>query len=520
MSANESEQPEPKSRRGKAVKPKKGEAAAFQPGAAQPPRVFDPAALAEKLHLWWEDGDGQTFVIGQNPKDVPGQNGELFVQMPQMWSRWPEKKIMNLLRMNFVRMKAREGEQLSEADRVLIYVMQNRRLECALKAIPGYRAGIYDLQGERVLVRSSPQLIDLKAGEWPTVKALIEGKLDLVDEEGHGIRQSDYFHSWMKKAVESLYLGGPGNFQSGQCMVFAGPADVGKSRIQHQVITPLLGDRSADPSSYLFGKSDFNSEIFRAEHVMMEELEQTSAKNADRTLFGERVKKLVSADRQRLHAKREDAQMVEPFFRMTITINNDPDKLRLLFLLTPDMRDKVMLFLVSAAPLPMPTTTLQERAAFRSKIAEELPAYGYWLMNEYQIPEELRKGRFGVESWHHPTLKMELFDDTPAAELLSLIDAARFSAADAKDSAQYHLWDLVSHADPKEDKWEASAIELERLLLGEGGWKSSVERESKKLFMHNKVDRLLSRLKEDQPERVAQHRTKMERRWVVCAPQN
>jgi hypothetical protein len=266
----------------------------------------------------------------------------------------------------------------------------------------------------------------------------------------------------------------------------------------------------------LFGKSDFNSEIFSAEHVMMEEIEQTSSKHADRVLFGERVKKLVSSDRQRMHAKRADAVMVEPFFRMTISLNNDPDKLRLLFLLTPDMRDKVMLFLVSDAPLPMPAVTLDERKAFRDQVTSELPAYGHWLMNEFQIPENLQKGRWGISCWHHPQLAMELFDDTPAAELLQIIDAAEFWAG-GSEGERYKLWELKSHGELGEN-WEGSAIELEKLLLGEGQWVCSVTREAKKVSMHNKFDRLLSRLKEDQAGRVAQHRTKVERRWVVSKP--
>lgn len=509
----------PVKRRGKATKAKKGEAATFTPGPPTLPKVFDAAAIADKLHLWWEDGAGQTFVIGQNPRILPsnGASDALFDERPQTWSSYPEGKIVNLLTTEFVRKTKREGEFLSEAERLLLFVMEHRRLESSMRAIPGYRAGIYDLQGTRVLVRTSPQLMEFAAGEWPTVRALIEGKLNLLDEEGHGVCQADYFHAWMKKAVESLYLGGPGNFQSGPCLVFAGPVDVGKSRLQHQIITPMLGGRNADPASYLFGKSDFNSEIFSAEHVMMEELEQTSAKSVDRTLFGERVKKLVSADWQRLHAKREDARMVQPFFRMTISINNDPDKLRLLFLLTPDMRDKVMLFLVSNAPLPMPAATLPERAAFRAKIASELPAYGHWLMNEFAIPDHLIRGRFGVKCWHHPELAMELFDDTPAAELLQIIDVAEFKVAEGGIGGT-KLWDLKSDAKEMGEMWEGSAIDLERLLMSEGGWKCSLEREAKKVFMHNKVDRLLSRLKEDASTRVVQHRTRFKRNWQVFAP--
>jgi hypothetical protein len=507
---------EPKKRRGKAVKAKRGEHAEFQPGTAAGPKNFDPSRIANELHLWWEDGDGTCFIVGQNPKMVKGNGEDLLTEAPQTWSEWPEKKIVNLMRLKYVKVKARDEEILSEAERVLLYTMEHRRLSAAVRAIPGYSAGMYQIQGERFLVRTSPQLVEFKPGEWPTVRALIEGKLDLLDDEGHGITQAVYFHAWMKKSIEALYLGGPGNFQSGPCLVFAGAGDVGKSRIQHQIITPMLGGRSADPSAYLFGKSDFNSEIFAAEHVMMEEIEQTSSKHSDRVLFGERVKKLVSSDRQRMHAKREDALMVEPFFRMTISLNNDPDKLRLLFLLTPDMRDKVMLFLVSNAPLPMPAITLEERKAFRDKVTSELPAYGHWLMNEFEIPENLKKGRWGIACWHHPQLAMELFDDTPAAELLQIIDAAEFWSG-GDEAERYKLWELKSHGTLGET-WEGSAIELEKLLVGEGSWVSSVARDAKKVAMHNKIDRLLSRLREDQGERVVQHRTRIERRWIVTKP--
>lgn len=298
-------------------------------------------------------------------------------------------------------------------------------------------------------------------------------------------------------------------------MIFAGPGDAGKSRLQHQLITGLLGGqgRSADPGPYLFGRTDFNNELFGAEHLMMEEL-PSGSKTADRVFFGEMLKQLVVNDTQRLHRKREDAMVVSPFFRVTISINDDPDKMRVLPLLTPDLKDKVMLFHISPAPLPMPTTTLTERAAFRERISLELPAYAHWLLNEFTIPEPLRSQRFGVKEWHHPTLAMELFDDTPAAELLALIDAATFKAVESEGGIHSTLWDLKSHSDD-EAMWEGSALDVEKLLLGEGGWFCSVAREAKKLVMHNKIERLLGRLNEDQPVRVARHRTKLERRWRI-----
>lgn len=485
----------PVKRRGKAVKPAKGKAAEFKPGDAAGPKVFNPDGIASDLNLWWENGDGTSFILGDG-------NGT--------WSRWPEKKVVNLLRSKYVRLKAREGETLGEADQVLMHTMQKRRLELAMSAIAGYPAGIHDLNGLRVLVRTSPRLVEPKEGKWDSIRALIHSKLDFSwgDDEGRGLDQTPYFHGWMKTGLEGLYLGGPGNFRPGQCCIFAGPRDSGKSRLQHQVITGLLGGRSADPGPYLFGRTDFNGEMFSAEHLMMED-PASSTKTVDRVYFGEMLKQLVVNDTQRLHRKREDAMVVSPFFRTTISINDDPDKMRVLPLLTPDMKDKVHLFLVSGCPLPVPAKTLEERAAFRASIAEELPAYAWFLLNEFVIPESMRSARFGIKEWHHPALALELFDDTPAAELLQLIDAATFNFPE-----ETKLWQLESETKVR-DLWEGTALQLERLILADS---CNVNREAKKLCMHNKVDRLLSRLKEDQPERVAQHRTKLSRNWVIARP--
>ena len=46
--------------------------------------------------------------------------------------------------------------------------------------------------------------------------------------------------------------------------------DSGKSRLQN-LITPLLGGRVANPYHYMTGKSNFNSELFGAEHLMIED---------------------------------------------------------------------------------------------------------------------------------------------------------------------------------------------------------------------------------------------------------
>lgn len=488
-----------KPRRGKAVKKERGKPAEFVNGSAAGPKEFDAAGVARELRIYWENEGGDSFWI----ENAAG------------WSKWPLKAVENLLTTHFVRARKREGEFLSDAQRLLLHVREHRCVDEVMSAISGYPAGRYELpSGHNVVVRYPPRLIEPAEGEWEVVRGLIDSKLNLTSSGGPD--QTAVFHGWMKTALQALLEGGPGNYRPGQCCIFAGPRDSGKSRIQHQVITGLLGGRSADPGPYLFGRTDFNGEMFSAEHLMMED-PASSTKTVDRVFFGEMLKQLVVNDTQRLHRKREDAMTVSPFWRVTISINDDPDKMRVLPLLTPDMKDKVNLFLISSAPLPLPTTTLEERATFRRVIAEQLPAYAHWLLRTFVIDDSKASVRFGVREWHHPALAMELFDDTPAAELLQIIDAAEFN--DGAGGSPVRLWELTSLSKTTGDVWEGTAIDLERLLLGEmPDITCTLAREAKKLFMHNKLNRLLGRLKEDEPDRVVQHRTNMWRGWIVGRP--
>lgn len=485
-------------RRGRVKPGKKGEPATFEEGkSASANKGFDAEKIAEELKLWWVDGAGEKFLLEMG-------DGR--------WAEWSEKKVVKRMRTlpgRMIALRPRDGEMVSESDQVILHTMEHRMVDLAMPALAGYPAGLHECNWQKVIIRSSPRLLVPEKGEWPTVGALIDGLL--------GDDQSPYFHSWAKISCESLYRGGPGNFRPGQACIFAGPADSGKSRIQHQVITGLLGGRSADPGAYMFGRTDFNNSMIGAEHLLMED-PATSTMTKDRVYFGEMIKGIVVNDTSRLHRKREDEITGSPFWRLTISINDDPDKMRVLPMLTPDMKDKLMLFHIHKNPLPMPTTTIEERAAFRAKIAEELPFYLHWLLEEYEIPEKIVGGRFGVKEYHCPQLSMELFDDTPAAELLVLIDAAEF---DTPADTRKKLWELPDPANQSGtmNTWRGQAVDLEKLLKGEyPDWSSSVASEAKKIFAHNKGTRLLGRLKEDVADRIAPYRTNKERGWLIARP--
>jgi hypothetical protein len=523
MAKKKAAQPkEPPSRRGRVKPGKKGEPAQFQPGSAAPSQAFDPGQVCEELKLWWENDGGDQFVVQVSD---------------ELWSKWPVASIKQLARMlpnRMIALKQREGERLSEMDRVLLHARQYRCVEKVLPALAGYRAGIRELQdGRKVVVKSSPRLIEPVAGDWSLIKELIEGRLKL---DG-GTDQSAFFHAWCRVAYESLRYGEPGSYKPGHALVLAGAVGSGKSRLQIQIVTPLLGGRTADPTAFLGGEDSFNADMMGAEHLMMEELLTGSQRTVDRVALSESIKRLIANESKRMRLMRVDPLSVDPFWRFTLSMNNDPDKLRAFPMLTPDFRDKVLMLLVQSRPLPMPTETVQEQKAYNDAVREQLPAYAHWLLNEFTITPELKtevwsgrtQTRFGFAGWQHPDLAADLFDDTPAAQLLRLLDDATFDEDVGPNGRK--LWELEHPYNcsgrrgrdgewkHQEGVWRGGADDLERMLLGEiSGLKCSVEKSAVKLLRHASLGRLMSRLREDRIDRVDQDRTNARRLWMICAP--
>jgi hypothetical protein len=491
------------------------EPARFVENAEPPARPnFDPQQVAEGLGLWWKSGSGGSFVVG-------GVEGQAFAV-------WPEEGIKDLMREKYcIALKAHEDERLSESKRVFLWTRMNRCLDEVFPALAGYDAGVHVLQsGERVLVKTQPRRIEGVKGDWTTIRAIIEG---LLCQGGSGIDQTDFFYSWCKVAYLALRDGRPGRRRPGHALIIAGPGGSGKSFLQNHIVTPILGGREADPLKFLFGSDDFNGDAFAAEHLCLAEV-PSSQKSIDRFALAETIKQIVANPLQRMRLMRTEPWSVHPFWRLTITLNDEPDKLRSLPTITEDYGDKVLIFHGKRFPMPMPTNTDEERIAFAEQVASELPAFIHWLVNEWEIPGGLLRyddgrdaTRFGFREYHHPIVRDGLFDETPQAELLMLIDTAEFTN---EGRGGLKLWDLPSdrgHNAGIEGKvWHGRALVLERILKGEGGYQCTVDTQVRELLRHNRLTTLLQRLNAHpdlgKGQRVDKAKTRDWQGWLIGRP--
>lgn len=352
--------------------------------------------------------------------------------------------------------------------------------------LAGYTAGIHVSQEKRILVTQSPTIIDPAPGDWPTLGALLTGLF--VDDEHDPL---SYLYGWLKVADEAL---SQNQRRPGQVLFLCGPRNCGKSLFQ-SLITKILGGRSAKPYQFMTGGTAFNADLFEAEHLMIED-DQSSTDIRARRNFGAKIKEFTVNETHRCHPKGRQAITLFPFWRVSVTVNNESENLLVLPPLDESLLDKLMLFRVCKRPMPMPTGTNEERAAFMGTLHGELPAFVDFL-TKWEIPPDLRGQRFGVTHFHDLEIVEALSRLTPESKLLNLIDAALFSPSDG-------------------GPWVGSADELETRLKNTA---DSIGYEAQNLLnWYTSTGVYLGRLARQVSERVKDDRNRNGSRWILRPP--
>jgi energy-coupling factor transporter ATP-binding protein EcfA2 len=332
--------------------------------------------------------------------------------------------------------------------------------------LAGYKKGIYLAGGEKILVTTSPNLIAPVKGSWAIISSILRG---LLGDEEHD--QLLYFKCWLKIGLEALYNN---EVRPGQAIAIVGPKDCGKSFLQN-IMTQVFGGRSGVPYQYMTGDTPFNKDLFGAEHLMIEDNDPKTDIKSRRAL-GSAIKGFTVNEDQRCHAKGRDALVLRPFWRVSITVNDEPENMMLLPPIDDSLADKLMIFKARHFTLPMPTVTASERSAIQRRITADLPAFIWHLFNETKVPRNLESRRFGVTHFHHPEIIAMLWDLDPEKRFLR----------------------LVENSFKGRTRWEGSAEDLEA-ELGKCG---DIYEVRKVLSWNNACGTYLGRLAKKYPDKV------------------
>ena len=166
-------------------------------------------------------------------------------------------------------------------------------------------------------------------------------------------------------------------------------------------------------------RTQFNDELFESALLCIDDEATRSPK--ERAELGAKLKQFVAASDIRRHAKYMKPVSIPARNRLIWCANYDPDAISILPKLEDGVGDKINLFKVDRATVPMDTATPEGRQEFWKAIDAELPALGYYLI-EFELPEEHLCKRFGVATFHHPQIAEALSQLEYENRLLELID--------------------------------------------------------------------------------------------------
>ena len=405
------------------------------------------------------------------------------------WTSLTERAVIDILKS--AGLSADPGDDpLSEIAVELLRI----RHECGLDfagPLSGHKRGHYKINGRQILVTRSYEIIKPRQGSCETIYAVLEGLF--------GEKQAFIFLYWLKLAYEAL---ASSKLRPGQALFIAGPRNSGKSFLQNHIITPVLGGRACRCYRYLSDKSDFNGELWEAEHLMIDD-DVPPGSYKERMALGSRIKSIVASELHAAHYKFQDAFSALPFWRLTGTVNDNIDSLGVLPPIDETLEDKIILLKAESCPMPMPTETPDQREAFRNQIYTEIPALIFDL-TRLEIPAEMVGARFGLQHFHHPAIIEALQSLTPEERLLGLIDAVIFHEAMLVDTAIVHA----------PDEWAGTAAALESTLI-----RSNYAHEAEKLLSwNNACGTYLGHLAKRHPERVKYKKTNSSRSWIITKP--
>ena len=324
---------------------------------------------------------------------------------------------------------------LSEVEQALRLVHDENVVDIALP-LGGRTHGRFEWDGRIVLVTKGCKPTVPQQGDWSTLRTWL---VSLFGEQV--LERHMGWWMWGRKSVLGEKV------LPGQVPIYIGPSGAGKSFLQ-KITTMLLGGRSANPFPYMAGKTNFNYDLFTADHLVIED-QFFDASGKVRREFGTKIKELAVNQVQWCQPKFGDALNLRPKWRISMSMNSEEENRQVLPPLDNSILEKLMLIKTGDPCFPVDLDTEEGWDEWDRIIEREVPFLAHDIDN-FVIPEELRIPRYAIKPWHDPELLREDQEATPEAVFLSCLK-----------------YDLPAVLEPDEPFWEGKAIDLERLVLGQ-----------------------------------------------------
>lgn len=315
-------------------------------------------------------------------------------------------------------------EDEDEKKRAIVYVEDHKKVT-AVVALASQRRGLITQNGLLYLNTTQTRPIAPVPGDCSFIDGLVQTMFGPI--------QYPYFMAWLRDSVRcSLEL----EPSYAQAIFLAGSVETGKSLLQVRVITPLLGGKEANPMPYLLNETGFNSELSDASHWAISDAE--GARNGDqKSAFTQRIKAVCANPNMSVHAKYKEPVTLYLNARITFSFNKTAECLSVIPRLGDDVMGKVCLFDIKSHNY----FEGLDRKTTETRIAEQLPAFAYFLLNDYNPPAEVLTtgGRYRTQCYHAPELLNHARAHQASSEVIAWIHVLFAQNEEYKEAASKGL---------------------------------------------------------------------------------
>jgi hypothetical protein len=306
----------------------------------------------------------------------------------------------------------------SQVDEEINRVIREQQLDVVCD-VAGWPIGVHSMYGKQVLVTRSPQLLTLKAGDFPFHEKFLR-----AIARDHPI-QYDVLKSWMHLGYDKIYNF---NFRYSQILIMVGEHACGKS-LFHLMITTHVGGRVSDGKEFAIAGNQFNKDTAESLHVKMEEPSVHSLK--DRQTWANHLKTLAVEEAKRCRGLYNEAISVCPYQLVSCSTNTEYDNIHVVPNLDTGIEDKLIVPYFPSNTMPLAGYEGLQMREIKAIVEREAPAFVHHLLHEYKVPEDLRKRvdhapfdcqRFGMDAYHNPVVVQTLEERSSELQLLAALE--------------------------------------------------------------------------------------------------
>lgn len=195
----------------------------------------------------------------------------------------------------------------------------------------------------------------------------------------------EWYMHWLAHFYRQAVSGMPGR---GLALFLAGPVGSGKTYLNRRIHHNLFG-ASADASQFLTGSDQFNGNLIACPFWTIDDAVASSdARSRER--YSQMVKSIVANEGVVLRGMYREGFLAPWFGRLCVTMNDDPDSLRMIPMTDISNREKISVIHAQD------TRLVNGEWADEAHVLAELPFFASYLLHMDPNPK-LWGGRFGVK---------------------------------------------------------------------------------------------------------------------------